>query len=123
MDLTFNKQEKLKHKKLIETLFKEGKSITLFPLRIVFLQKDHDKDKPLQVGFSVPKRLIKKAVDRNRIKRQLREAYRLNKKDFYKRIEKKYIIMIIFIDDNEYDSSNINTKMIKIFKKFIISIS
>lgn len=123
MDLTFNKQEKLKLKKLIETLFKEGKSITLFPLRIIFLQKDHDKDKPLQVGFSVPKRLIKKAVDRNRIKRQLREVYRLNKKDFYQMIEKKYIIMILFMDDKNYDSPILNTKMIKVFQKFIISIS
>ncbi len=123
MDFTFSKQEKLKHKKLIETLFSEGKSVTVFPLRIVFLENDHDGNKLLQVGFSVPKRLIKKAVDRNRIKRQLREVYRLNKKEFYKSINKKYIMMVVFMDDKKYDSSILNTKMINIFDKFIKSIS
>ena len=123
MDFTFRKQEKLKHKKLIEILFSEGKSISVFPLRIVFLENDHDGNKLLQVGFSVPKRLIKKAVDRNRIKRQLREVYRLNKKEFYKSIDKKYIMMVVFMDDKKYDSSILNTKMINIFDKFIKSIS
>ncbi|MFK5889566.1 MAG: ribonuclease P protein component [Flavobacteriaceae bacterium] len=123
MDFTFRKQEKLKHKKLIEILFSEGKSISIFPLRIVFLENDHDGNKLLQVGFSVPKRLIKKAVDRNRIKRQLREVYRLNKKEFYQSIDKKYIMMVVFMDDKKYDSSILNTKMINIFDKFIKSIS
>lgn len=123
MDFTFSKQEKLKHKKLIETLFSEGKSVTVFPLRIVFLENDHDGSKPLQVSFSVPKRLIKRAVDRNRIKRQLRESYRLNKNEIYNLLDKKYIIMVVFMDDKKYDSSILNTKMIKIFEKFIKSIS
>jgi len=123
MDLTFNRQEKLKIKKLIETLFKEGKSITVFPLRIVFLENDHAGNNPLQIGFTVPKRLIKKAVDRNRIKRQLREVYRLNKEEFYQLIDKKYIMMVVFMDNKKYDSSILNTKMIKIFDKFIKSIS
>jgi ribonuclease P protein component len=123
MDFTFSKLEKLKYKKLIEILFSEGKSVTLFPLRIVFLQKEHDGVKPLKVGFSVPKRLIKKAVDRNRIKRQLREVYRLNKEEFYQLIDKKYIMMVVFMDGKKYESPILNTKMIKIFDKFIKSIS
>jgi len=123
MDFTFSKQEKLKHKKLIETLFSEGKSVTVFPLRIVFLENDHGGSKPLQVSFSVPKRLIKRAVDRNRIKRQLRESYRLNKNEIYNLLDKKYIIMVVFLDGKKHDSSILNIKMIKIFEKFIKSIS
>jgi ribonuclease P protein component len=123
MNFTFHKQEKLKGKKLIKTLFSEGKSITGFPLRLVFLENDHNGNKPLQVGFSVPKRLINKAVDRNCIKRQLREVYRLNKKEFYQLINKKYIVMLVFMSDKKYDSLILNTKMINIFDKFIKSIS
>ena len=82
MRLTFGKQEKLKSRKLIERLFEEGKSVKKYPIRLVYLQTDHTSDLPAQVGFSVPKRHFKRAVDRNRIKRLLREAYRIQKKNF-----------------------------------------
>jgi len=67
--------------------------------------------------------LIKKAIDRNRIKRQLREVYRLNKNKFYQLIDKKYIIMIVFMDDKKYDTTTLSTKMINTFDKFIKRIS
>ncbi len=119
MEFKFQKQEKLKHKKLIEKLFKEGKSVTIFPLKLFYLQCEHSGTKLIQAGFSVSKKKFKHAVDRNRIKRQLREAYRLNKAEVYKLINKKYIIMVIFIDDKKYDSQHIDLKMIYILKKFI----
>lgn len=74
---TFPKRERLHSKKLIEKLFKEGKSVKLYPLRFIYLplpEAEHT-----QVVFSVPRRNFKKAVDRNRIKRQMREAYRIHK--------------------------------------------
>ncbi len=75
----FTKEERLRSKKLIEQLFREGSSFNLYPLRFIYT-----KQAPLvaalpQVLISVSKRNFKKAVDRNRLKRQLREAYRLNK--------------------------------------------
>nr|WKN39064.1 ribonuclease P protein component [Tunicatimonas sp. TK19036] len=77
MRKTFPKREKLTHKKQIDTLFREGKSRVLYPIRFIYLpvtgQVCH------QALFTVPKRNYKKAVDRNRIKRQMREAYRLHK--------------------------------------------
>ncbi|MEM8968328.1 MAG: ribonuclease P protein component [Bacteroidota bacterium] len=77
MRKTFPKREKLTHKKLIGKLFHEGQSTVLYPLRFIYLPvSDQDCH---QVLFSVPKRNFKKAVDRNRIKRQMREAYRLHK--------------------------------------------
>lgn len=77
MHNTFPKHERLHSKKLLEKLFKEGKSIKLYPLRFIYLplpEAEHT-----QVVFSVPRRNFKKAVDRNRIKRHMREAYRIHK--------------------------------------------
>ena len=79
----FGKIEKLKSRKLVEELFARGKSLHLFPIRISykFLPLLDNEKTILQVGVSVSKRNFKKAVDRNRIKRLLREAYRLQKQE------------------------------------------
>ena len=73
MKYTLGKQERLKSKKLIEKLYKEGSSVKAFPLRMVFLQTEHTSDYPAQIGVSVAKRNFKKAPDRNRLKRLMRE--------------------------------------------------
>lgn len=101
MRFTFGKQEKLKSRKLIEKLFTEGNSVKKFPVRLVFLQTKHTSNFPVQAGFSVPKRNFKKAVDRNRIKRLLREAYRHQKQPLYDQLEKPYIFMFTFIGKKE----------------------
>ena len=69
MKHTLGKEERLKSKKLIERLYKEGNSVKAFPLRMIFLQTEHTSKFPSQVGVSVTKRNFKRAVDRNRIKR------------------------------------------------------
>ena len=101
MRLTFGKQEKLKSRKLIERLFEEGKSVKKYPIRLVYLQTDHTSDLPAQVGFSVPKRHFKRAVDRNRIKRLLREAYRIQKKELYGQLHQPFIFMFNFLGRKE----------------------
>ena len=73
---------KLKHKIAIGNLFEKGKWKTVNQLRVIFLYKDNEAVFKGKFGVSVPKRLFKKAVDRNRIKRLMRECYRLNK-DLY----------------------------------------
>ncbi len=78
---TYSKEEKLKSKKAIEQLFKSGKTIKAYPLKAIYLTKDVVDNRYLNVGVSVPKRNIKLAVNRNLIKRRMREAYRLNNKD------------------------------------------
>lgn len=74
---TFRKEERLCSHKAIDELFKGGhKSMSAYPIRAVLMRSDHSSTRVL---MSVPKRLFKRAVCRNRVKRQLREAYRLNK--------------------------------------------
>jgi ribonuclease P protein component len=77
---TFPKEEHLCRKKLIDELFgKQGSSFGVYPLRIVWISKEVKNAAPPQVLISVSKRIFKRAVDRNRLKRLIREAYRLNK--------------------------------------------
>lgn len=77
---TYTKQEKLKSKKAIEQLFKSGKTIKAYPLKAIYIPKDVIDNINLNVGVSVSKRNVKLAVNRNLIKRRMREAYRLNNK-------------------------------------------
>lgn len=75
----FKKDEKVTGENRIETLFTKGKSFLAFPLRVVYLKNELSLPSSISVLISVPKKRIKSAVKRNRIKRQVREAYRLNK--------------------------------------------
>lgn len=79
---TLGKTEKLKSSKIIEQLFKEGKSFSIFPFRVIYLFKENElpvSENKLQTAFSVSKKYFKKATDRNRVKRLMREAWRLQK--------------------------------------------
>lgn len=116
---TFKRNEKLKSKKLIEQLFIEGKSITKYPLKMLYLKVDHNGNYPLQVSIAIPKRKIKKAVYRNRIKRLIRECYRKQKYLVYDQIEEKYVLMFIYLDENEQKYVVLEEKMIDLLKKFI----
>ncbi|MBK7406850.1 MAG: ribonuclease P protein component [Saprospirales bacterium] len=76
----FTRMERLKSRKLIGQVFSEGKSFPVFPLRLVFAKVEGaEHTESVQVGFTVPKKAFRSAVQRNRIKRQMREAYRLRK--------------------------------------------
>ncbi|MBQ0733755.1 ribonuclease P protein component [Aquimarina celericrescens] len=79
MKATFNKKERLKSKKEIELLFSEGKSISKYPIRLVYKKTCFEDGTNIKAAVSVSKRHFKNAVDRNRIKRLLRESYRKNK--------------------------------------------
>lgn len=76
---SFPREERLRSKKLITELFSKGSSFNLYPLRFVYLKHPQPEATAPQILVSVSKKYFKKAVDRNRLKRQMREAYRLNK--------------------------------------------
>ena len=119
MKYTLGKLERLKSKKLIEKLYEQGNSVKSFPLRMVYLQTKHTSDFPAQVGVSVSKRNFKSAVDRNRIKRLLRESYRLQKEIVYDDLEIPYVFMISYLGKEELKYEEIYAKMTKLLTLFI----
>ena len=117
---TFSKEEKLKKKNLITELFASGKSASVFPLKMVYLENDHDSPFKVQAGVSVSKRNFKSAVDRNRIKRLMRESYRKNKYLIYNNDDtKKHILMFIYQAKTEVSYQIMEEKMIDLIQKFL----
>jgi ribonuclease P protein component len=92
---TFKKEEKLKSRKLIEVLFKQGTSFSIFPLRVLYFFSE-ENIAPLQTGFAVSGKHFKNAVDRNRVKRLMREAYRLQKNGLTANLGKNKKCMAVF---------------------------
>lgn len=119
MNFTLGKEERLKSRKLIERLYQEGQSVKAFPLRMVYLQTEHTSNFPAQMGVSVPKRKFKHAVDRNRIKRLLRESYRLQKDIVYSAVDKPYVYMISYLAKDEWSYADIEQKMKKLLTNFV----
>lgn len=116
---TLGKQERLKSKKLIEKLYAEGDSVKTFPLRMMYVQTVHTSEFPCQVGVSVAKRNYKLAVDRNRLKRLMRETYRLQKQIVYNNLDKPYVFMISYIGREEIKYEDLYLKMEKLLTLFI----
>jgi ribonuclease P protein component len=120
---TFTKAERLCSQKLIDQLFAGGNaSIAAFPLRAIYrlsLREETDAV-PVAVLMSVPKKRLHHAVDRNRMKRQMREAYRHNKQSLWERLEakgKRMEIAFICISDEPCESSRVTASMQKILRR------
>jgi len=117
MSNTFGKKEKLKGEKLIEKLFTEGASVSEYPLRLFYIKTRFLEDITYKTSVSVSKRNIKKAVDRNHIKRLLRESYRLNKSHFFNNSTPQYALMILYLGKDIPDLNLINSKLKRLFGK------
>ncbi|TBX71181.1 ribonuclease P protein component [Flavobacterium silvisoli] len=119
MDNSYPKAEKLKSKKIIELLFTEGKSVSKYPLRLVYIPYHFEENIPLKVGVSVSKKYFKNAVERNYFKRVLRECYRLNKSLLVDHLEAKYCLMFFYQTKEKLSYSEINEKTKQLFEKFV----
>ncbi len=119
MDQSFKKIEKLKSEKLIEKLFSEGKSVAVYPLRLVYLKTTFDDPVKIKTGVTVSKRNFKTAVARNRIKRLMREAYRLNKSKYFDNISDQYAFMILYIGKTGTDFQTVSKKMNTLMEVFL----
>lgn len=90
---TFSKSERLHSKKLVDELFSKGSSFVIYPLKVIHLPKSPSEVDNHQVLVTVPKKSFKRAVDRNKIKRRIKEAYRLHKQDLQAAIPDKFLLI------------------------------
>lgn len=122
---TLGRDERLKSRKQIERLFREGKSMNVFPFRVYYaLRPLAEGDEPLQAGVGASRRNFKKAVHRNRIKRLIREAYRVRKEALHLLLQERRLSMSLFfiytgkeLPDHRLVSGKIAVALEKIMKE------
>jgi ribonuclease P protein component len=111
---SFSKSEHLCGEKRIAQLFNKGEAFIAFPLRVVFLIEKVNDLEPASILVSVPKKRFKRAVKRNRLKRLIREAYRINKQEILDKLKEKELqihIAFNYVSDDEIDFQKIEKKM------------
>jgi ribonuclease P protein component len=117
MNFKLPKNERIHSKKSIKELFDKGSSFFLYPFKVLFLKIPEGQDGTYQVLFSVSKKKIKRAVDRNFVKRRMKEAYRLNKHLLSKDEDQKKLIAIIYVSKELSGFQDLEIKMQKVLKR------
>src|SRR6056297_1726239 len=117
MSFNLPKKEKLKSKKLIQQLFIDGRSISQYPIKLIYL-KNTDQQIFIQAGVAVPKKNFKSAVKRNHIKLLLRESYRLNKGLVDNNTKDTFAFLFLYIGKETLPFDVVQQKMILLLRKF-----
>lgn len=120
---TYRAKDKLKSRKQTQQVFAKGSAITIFPIRILYVINSISAIEPVaapvQIGVSAPTRYFRKAVERNRVKRLLREAVRLEKNIFNEHLpsDKHLSLFVIYIDKTILSQEEIKEKVKQSFNK------
>ncbi|MBX2878049.1 MAG: ribonuclease P protein component [Saprospiraceae bacterium] len=118
---SFSREERLKSRKTIDKLFRSGQSFGQYPLRVVWMELETPMgSSPVQFALSVPKRKFKRASDRNRIRRVIREAYRLQKSHFYHHLPvqmEQLAMMVIYTGKEMPDYQTIESAMKQLLRR------
>ncbi len=127
MRYTFCQEERLKSRKQIAALFKNRRSVGAYPLRIFWGERPYlEGTYPVSIGFNVSKRLYKHAVDRNRYRRLMQEAFRLQKHalyDFLEKEGKQLNLLLIFVGKEGADYATVERKFKKLMDKLMDEIT
>jgi len=115
---TYPKAEKLKSRSTIGLMFTEGKSVSKYPLRLVYIPLEDTAGGIIKMGVSVSKKHFKRAHDRNYFKRVLRETYRHHKHLLINRLDRPYALMFFYQTKDRLSFEEINTKTVQLFEKF-----
>lgn len=126
MDFSFGKEYKLCSHNLIDSLFKEGKKVKEYPITIIYSPVELGISTSFQILISVPKRLFKKAHDRNYIKRCIREVVRKNKQELETQLEtgnKKLIFAVVYTSKEQMAFSELEQKLVRAIGKLTLQIN
>jgi len=122
MDQTFGKKYKLCRQKLMDAVFKSGNTVKQYPFVVHYLEVEEELEAPFQVTISAPKRLFKKAHDRNRIKRLMRETIRKNKlilESFLVQDNKKLALFMVYTSKEEMPYDVLFRKTEQLFTQLV----
>ncbi|CAN5336330.1 ribonuclease P protein component [soil metagenome] len=119
MSEKFPSSEKLKSKILIDRLFAEGRSLKKYPVKLIYIPVAKPEITTHQTGVSVPKRIFKKAVDRNYFKRLMREAFRKNKYLVDNNLDKNFALMFIYSAPQRLEYKEVLSAMTWLMEKLI----
>ena len=120
---TFPLKEHLKSKNVIEQIYANGTSVTVYPLRASFIEQTQEEQEPTAaILINVSKKRFRHAVDRNLVKRRIREAYRTSKHPFVEALEKngkKMAVAILYIDSKHNSTEFIRKRMARLLESIL----
>lgn len=119
MSQSFHKTERLKSKIIFDELIASGLSVKKYPFILVWKKLNVDQSYPIKIAFSVSKKRFPLAVERNEIKRKIREAYRLKKSGIYANLNNNYAVLLIYTTKKKIKRDFLNNKLTLIFESFI----
>ena len=119
MSQSFHKTERLKSKIIFDELIASGSTVKKHPFILIWKKLNEDQSFPIRIAFSVSKKRFPLAVDRNEMKRKIREAYRQKKSDIYASLNNNYAVLLIYTPREKLKRGLLNNKLTLVFERFI----